>query len=333
VLTTVGLLIKPVADGKRHEVDGDQERQREPPPPRQHQRHGRDEDKVQCQRPAPIPAEARIGAERGERYCRRDPRAGVPEPAGRLACCEPHSRGGRAGIFVVGRSPGLGQRELSPDLPAAVRLGPAPQLSSSSLDPLAHPVQAMPGALRDADKTRTRRRVAHQNPHLGRLDHHRHVGFRRSRVLHDVGKRLLDQSVERVIDRSGQTDIASRGGDPHRETGRPAQFRQRHDSADTERWPRGRGRGVHHAQDLAQLGQRRPARPDHFGQRGAGHVRLIVHGDPGQSGLHDHHADAVRHDVVQFPGDPVPFPAPGHCQAGRFPGAKLLGRRRQTASQ
>ena len=152
-------------------------------------------------------------------------------------------------------------------------------------------------------------------------------------MLHDVGKRLLDQSVEGGIDRSGQTEIASRDRDPYRETGRPAEFHQSHDSADTERWLRGRGRGVHHSQDLAQLGQRRPARPDHFGQRAAGHVRLIVHGDPGQSGLHDHHADAVRHDVVQFPGDPVSFPDPGHRQAGFFPGAELLGRRRQTASQ
>jgi hypothetical protein len=58
-----------------------------------------------------------------------------------------------------------------------------------------------------------------------------------------------------------------------------------------------------------------------------------VHGDPGQSGLHDHHADAVRHDVVQFPGNPVSFSDPGHRQAGFFPRTQLLGRRRQAANQ
>ncbi len=58
---------------------------------------------------------------------------------------------------------------------------------------------------------------------------------------------------------------------------------------------------------MAQLGHGRAAAGFHGEQRGRGLGRVGGEHLPGRAGLHDHHADVVRHHVVQFAGEVCPL--------------------------
>ncbi len=63
-----------------------------------------------------------------------------------------------------------------------------------------------------------------------------------------------------------------------------------------------------HAQHPLHLAQRLTAHRLDRAQRGPGLGGLAVEHVLAEAGLHGDHRHAVRHDVVQFPGDPEPFP-------------------------
>ena len=63
-----------------------------------------------------------------------------------------------------------------------------------------------------------------------------------------------------------------------------------------------------HAQHPLHLAQRLAAHRLDRAQRGPGLGGLAVEHVLAEPGLHGDHRHAVRHDVVQFPGDPEPFP-------------------------
>ena len=70
-----------------------------------------------------------------------------------------------------------------------------------------------------------------------------------------------------------------------------------------------------HAQHPLHLAQRLPAHRLDRAQRRPGLIGLAVEHVLAEPGLHGDHGHAVRHHVVQFPGDPEPLP--GHRVAGR----------------
>jgi hypothetical protein len=126
-------------------------------------------------------------------------------------------------------------------------------------------------------------------------------------VLERVGQGLLHDPVCGQLDADGQLAALAVDGELHRQTGLPDLRHERRQVGQRRlRGERpGRGFGPQHADQPPHLGQRAAADLLDGPQHLAG--RALLDDPPLGSGLDDHHRDAMRDRVVQFPRDPGAF--------------------------
>ncbi len=247
---------------------------------------------------SPVGAGVRVGAQQahGADHCR--PGAERPDPC--HARARPPSK--RIRRFLTGG----GQRNAGQHLEPTVRPGSVRQVSVAGLHSLPHPDKALPRARRGHGAGRLFGwRVADEHIHRPGCDRHVHFGFGGRSVLHDVGQRLLNQAVKGDVDCSRRSRIASGHGHPDREPASTPTLDQRDDPGQPERWSPLVATVEAHSDDPTQLDHRRPPRLHDFLERCPGQVGLGGEGDAGGPGLHHHHAEGVRDDVVQVPGYPI----------------------------
>jgi hypothetical protein len=128
-------------------------------------------------------------------------------------------------------------------------------------------------------------------------------------VLPHVGQRLLDHPVGGQADALGQRPRLALQRERHRPARRPGLLQQVPQlvKAGLRGQVGGLVVGPQYAEQPPHLGQRLSAGGRDRGQRLPGPLRLAGQRVAGPVRLDHHHADVVRHHVVQFAGDPGPL--------------------------